>query len=118
MDLSFLPAVNASLNAVSASLLLRGRVKGSGPLGAADLDLGKPATLGATSWLKVNPVDNRVEVALDYPDKALPGQTIDITISSLGNAQSLRGGSLLMAPLRGADGDAGFMAVQRGNLRL
>lgn len=33
-----------------------------------------------------------------------PGQRIDVTISSLGNAQSLRGGALLMTPLRGIDG--------------
>ena len=39
------------------------------------------------------------------PPFAKPGQQIDITVSSLGNAKSLRGGSLLMAPLKGIDGN-------------
>ena len=43
-----------------------------------------------------------------------PGQTIDITVSSLGNAKSLRGGSLLLTPLKGADGQVYAMA--QGNL--
>lgn len=45
---------------------------------------------------------------------AKPGQTLDITVSSIGNAQSLRGGALLMTPLRGADGEVYAMA--QGNL--
>ncbi|MFK7815378.1 MAG: flagellar basal body P-ring protein FlgI [Gammaproteobacteria bacterium] len=43
-----------------------------------------------------------------------PGQNIDITISSLGNAKSLRGGSLLITPLRGIDGQV--YAIAQGNL--
>ena len=42
------------------------------------------------------------------------GQTIDITVSSIGNAKSLRGGSLLMTPLKGADGK--IYAIAQGNL--
>lgn len=42
------------------------------------------------------------------------GQTIDITVASLGNAKSLRGGSLLMAPLKGIDGNV--YAIAQGNL--
>lgn len=42
------------------------------------------------------------------------GQKIDVTASSVGNAQSLRGGTLLMAPLKGADGRV--YAVAQGNL--
>jgi flagellar P-ring protein precursor FlgI len=45
---------------------------------------------------------------------AKPGQTLDITVSSIGNAQSLRGGALLMTPLRGADGE--IYAMAQGNL--
>jgi flagellar P-ring protein precursor FlgI len=45
---------------------------------------------------------------------AKPGQTLDITVSSIGNAQSLRGGSLLLTPLRGADGE--IYALAQGNL--
>jgi flagellar P-ring protein precursor FlgI len=55
-----------------------------------------------------------VTVQATLPPFAKPGQTIDVTVSSLGNAQSLRGGSLLMAPLRGADGQ--IYALAQGNL--
>jgi flagellar P-ring protein precursor FlgI len=41
---------------------------------------------------------------------AQPGQTLDITVSSLGNSKSLRGGTLLMTPLKGADGQIYAMA--------
>lgn len=47
---------------------------------------------------------------------AKPGQRIDITVSSLGNATSLRGGTLLMTPLRGADGQP--YALAQGNLAV
>ena len=43
-----------------------------------------------------------------------PGQRIDVTISSLGNASSLRGGTLLMTPLRGADGEV--YAIAQGDI--
>ena len=55
-----------------------------------------------------------VTVHADLPPFAKPGQTIDVTVSSLGNAKSLRGGSLLMTPLKGADGQV--YAVAQGNL--
>ena len=42
---------------------------------------------------------------------AQPGQQVDITVSSLGNARSLRGGTLLMTPLKGADGQSVFGAI-------
>jgi len=45
---------------------------------------------------------------------AQPGQTIDVTVSSLGNAKSLRGGTLLLTPLKGADGQVYAMA--QGNV--
>jgi flagellar P-ring protein FlgI len=48
------------------------------------------------------------------PPFAKPGQNIDITVSSLGNAKSLRGGSLLMAPLKGIDGN--IYAIAQGNV--
>ncbi|MFK7854220.1 MAG: flagellar basal body P-ring protein FlgI, partial [Granulosicoccus sp.] len=47
---------------------------------------------------------------------AKPGQKIDITVSSLGNSKSLRGGTLLMSPLRGADGQV--YALAQGNLAV
>ncbi len=55
-----------------------------------------------------------VSLHAELPPFAKPGQKIDVTISSIGNAKSLRGGSLLMAPLRGADGE--IYAVAQGNL--
>jgi len=47
---------------------------------------------------------------------ATPGQAIDVVVSSLGNAKSLRGGTLLMTPLRGADGEVYAMA--QGNVAV
>ncbi|UAW97435.1 flagellar basal body P-ring protein FlgI [Halopseudomonas nanhaiensis] len=55
-----------------------------------------------------------VAIHADLPPFARPGQTIDITVSSLGNAKSLRGGSLLMSPLKGIDGQV--YAIAQGNL--
>ena len=55
-----------------------------------------------------------VTVQADLPPFAKPGQTIDVTVSSIGNAKSLRGGALLMTPLHGADGEV--YAVAQGNL--
>lgn len=55
-----------------------------------------------------------VTIHAELPPFAKPGQTIDVTVASIGNAKSLRGGSLLMAPLRGADGEVYAMA--QGNL--
>ncbi len=51
-----------------------------------------------------------VTVHATLPPFSKPGQTIDITVSSIGNATSLRGGSLIMTPLRGADGQVYAMA--------
>ncbi|WP_208279095.1 flagellar basal body P-ring protein FlgI [Massilia oculi] len=51
-----------------------------------------------------------VMVTTSLPAFAQPGQTLDITVSSIGNAKSLRGGTLLMAPLHGADGQVYAMA--------
>ena len=55
-----------------------------------------------------------VSIHAVLPPFAKPGQTLDITVSSIGNAKSLRGGSLLMAPLKGADGK--IYAIAQGNL--
>jgi flagellar P-ring protein precursor FlgI len=51
-----------------------------------------------------------VTVIADLPPFSKTGQTIDVTVSSIGNAASLRGGSLVMTPLRGADGEVYAMA--------
>ena len=51
-----------------------------------------------------------VSIHAELPPFIKPGQTIDVTVSSIGNAKSLRGGSLLLAPLKGADGATYAMA--------
>jgi flagellar P-ring protein precursor FlgI len=55
-----------------------------------------------------------VTVHADLPPFAKTGQTIDVTVSSIGNAGSLRGGSLIMTPLIGADGQV--YAIAQGSL--
>jgi len=55
-----------------------------------------------------------VSIHAELPAFAKPGQKIDITVSSIGNASSLRGGSLLMTNLKGADGK--IYAIAQGNL--
>lgn len=55
-----------------------------------------------------------VSIHAVLPPFAKPGQSIDVTVASIGNAKSLRGGSLLMAPLQGADGNV--YAIAQGNL--
>lgn len=75
------------------------------------------AELGVTIPPGVNPqLKNVAAVAIhaELPPFAKPGQTIDITVSSIGNSGSLRGGALLMAPLKGVDGEV--YAIAQGNL--
>lgn len=55
-----------------------------------------------------------VMVTATLPPFARPGQALDITVSSMGNAKSLRGGTLVMTPLKGADGKV--YAVAQGNM--
>lgn len=75
------------------------------------------AQLGVTVPPNVNPqLKNVAAVAInaELPPFAKPGQTIDVTVSSIGNSGSLRGGTLLMAPLKGADGQ--IYAIAQGNV--
>lgn len=55
-----------------------------------------------------------VIVTSSLPAFAQPGQTLDITVSSMGSAKSLRGGTLLMTPLKGVDNQ--IYAIAQGNL--
>ena len=55
-----------------------------------------------------------VMVTTSLPAFSQPGQMLDVTVSSMGNAKSLRGGTLLMTPLKGADGQIYGMA--QGNV--
>ncbi|MCL2523676.1 MAG: flagellar basal body P-ring protein FlgI [Betaproteobacteria bacterium] len=55
-----------------------------------------------------------VMLTASLPPFARPGQAIDVTVSSMGNAKSLRGGTVLMTQLKGADGQV--YAVAQGNV--
>ena len=68
---------------------------------------------GVTIPPNTNPMVNNVAavtVTAELPPFAKPGQTIDVTVGSIGDAQSLRGGNLLLTALRGADGQVYAMA--------
>jgi flagellar P-ring protein precursor FlgI len=75
------------------------------------------AQLGITVPANVTPqLKNVAAVAVHavLPAFVKPGQTIDITVNSIANAKSLRGGSLLVTPLHGLDGQ--IYAIAQGNL--
>lgn len=55
-----------------------------------------------------------VMVTSSLPPFSQPGQTLDVTVSSMGNAKSLKGGTLLMTPLKGADNQ--IYAMAQGNV--
>ena len=57
---------------------------------------------------------NVAAVMVTLPRFARPGQTMDVVVSSMGNAKSLRGGTLLMTPLKGADSQV--YAIAQGNI--
>ncbi len=95
--------------------------------GTGDKDTDSPYTLNSLKSMlsqlgvqipqnaKIKPKNAAaVIIHANLPAFAKPGQKIDITVASLGNATSLRGGSLLMSPLRGGDGKV--YAVAQGNL--
>ncbi len=55
-----------------------------------------------------------VMVTANLPPFAKPGQTVDVTVSTIGKAKSLKGGTLLMTAMKGADGEV--YAIAQGNL--
>ena len=57
-----------------------------------------------------------VMVTAELPAYARPGQRIDVTVSSIGNAKSLKGGTLIMTPLKGIDGQV--YAIAQGNVAV
>ena len=57
-----------------------------------------------------------VIVTAQLPAFAQPGQMIDVNVSSMGNAKSLKGGTLITTPLRGADGE--IYALAQGNMTV
>src|SRR5487761_2612810 len=77
----------------------------------SQMGVNMPQSIGTSLQLKNVAA---VMVTASLPPFSKPGQTIDVTASSMGNAKSLRGGTLLMTPLKGADGQVYAMA--QGNL--
>lgn len=77
------------------------------------------ARLGVLLPPGINPgLKNAAAVMLtsELPPFAKPGQRLDVTVSALGKAKSLRGGTLLLAPMQGADGEV--YALAQGNLAV
>ena len=72
-------------------------------------------TLPTTQSLQLKNVA-AVMVTTNLPSFARIGQQIDVTVSSMGNAKSLRGGTLVLTPLKGADGQ--IYAQAQGNLMV
>ena len=75
------------------------------------------ARLGLTLPPGIDPKSKNIAAVTlhaELPAFAKAGQKIDVTVSSIGDAKSLRGGALIMSPLRGADGN--IYAVAQGNL--
>ncbi|MDB9833222.1 flagellar basal body P-ring protein FlgI [Planktomarina temperata] len=74
------------------------------------------ARFGITSTLDGFNGDNAAAVMLtaELPPFSKPGQTIDVTVSTIGGSESLKGGTLLMSPLLGSDGET--YAIAQGNV--
>ena len=74
------------------------------------------ARFGITSSVDGFNGDNAAAVMLtaDLPPFSKPGQTIDVTVSTIGGSESLKGGTLLMSPLLGSDSET--YAIAQGNV--
>ncbi len=67
-------------------LIMRGRLENSAPQPSANFDQGKPVTIAATKWIEVTPVRNIVNVKLEHPAKARPGQEVEVTLRLMDDA--------------------------------
>jgi uncharacterized protein YfaS (alpha-2-macroglobulin family) len=74
IDKSFMPRIPVHF------VLMRGRIPGGGSAGPS-LDLWRPETIAATAWVGVTPIKNIVTVKVTAPDGALPGATVNLTVS-------------------------------------
>jgi alpha-2-macroglobulin len=77
-------------------VLMRGRVDGSEPTPGTTLDLGKPHTVASTTWIAVTERDHRVDVSLAHPERALPGETIDVEVRLSDHAGRPVGGEVAL----------------------
>ena len=80
---------------------------------------GMASRFGITLPPGVNPALKNaaaVMITAELPAFARPGQRLDVTVSALGRARSLRGGTLVLTPLRGADNQ--IYAMSQGNLAV
>lgn len=84
-------------------------------LGAMLANLGINLSPSAIASMQLKNVA-AVIVTASLPPFVQPGQNIDVTVSSLGNAKSLRGGTLLLTPLKGADGNV--YALAQGSILI
>jgi flagellar P-ring protein precursor FlgI len=90
--------------------------------GKVDFTLKSISNMLEKMGVRVNPRDVKVKnvaavmVTADLPPFARPGSKIDISLSSMGDAKSLQGGTLLFTPLKGADGNT--YAVAQGQVNL
>lgn len=97
-------------------------LSGTGDYGQSEFTVQSVASMLSRMGIKVdrNSLSTRnvaaVIVTADLPPFARSGLRIDINVASLGNARSLQGGTLLMAPLKGADGEV--YAVAQGSLSV
>jgi len=85
----------------------------------SDFDLGdQMASLAAQNAKKELKLENvaSVMVTAELPPFAKPGQSIDINVSAIGVAESLRGGTLILTQLRGVDGET--YALAQGALSI
>ena len=87
-------SVNLTKQSIAAMISQFGVIAGT-----ADIDGSNSATFMVTANL---------------PPFAKPGQTVDVTVSTIGKAKSLKGGTLLMTAMKGADGEV--YAIAQGNL--
>jgi len=95
---------------------------GSGDYGQSEFTVQSTASMLSRMGIRVDKekITTRnvaaVIVTAELPAFARSGQRLDITVSSLGNARSLQGGTLLMTPLKGADGQV--YAVGQGAMSV
>lgn len=97
-------------------------LNGTGDGGSSEFTIQSLSNMLQTVNVKINPDDIKskntaaVMVTAVLPPFARHGDKLDITISSIGDAKSLQGGTLLMTPLKGVDGD--IYALAQGSLSI